>query len=342
MPERQVKEVSLIMTVYNYKYNRNFEAVIKSLKSQSVELEIILCEQGIDKSEDFEKFCLKNGIKYLHTLPDIKKNDVFYNIGRVRNIAASVSEGKYLYFNDVDVLINNSNYFEKLIHYYKKINSLPLIRPHMRRLSERTSKLFLEDYLGGIPICFKEDNPMSLVDYDNETKTFSVVEGGEVSVLINNLMHVCERKYYSETTSYLFDPSKIYDFVWKTSFHCGGTFCSFEDFCNVAGFCENYHNWGMEDIDLQWKFNGFLGIQYIDAVVKESSIIHFEHKGRYNNEIYRKNREIFKERLKIGARQSIERDKRKYTFMSNFLRQNIDILNTYLFIKNNIEFRRLV
>lgn len=206
----------------------------------------------------------------------------------------------------------------------------------MRRLTKETSNSFTKDYLNNKSIDFREKENICLVDYDKNSNSIEVINDKENYCIINNLPHVIAKNIFKKGVSYEFNSSKIEDFHWQTTFHCGGIFCSFEQFLKVGGFCENYHNWGLEDIDFQRKLNETIGLQLIDNIIPENSILHFEHLGRYDNKIYLINRVIFENRMKQGITQLCEQDiSNTDTFIGGFIQGNIDYLKSF-FSKNYI------
>ena len=53
------KKVSVIISLYGYKYSNNLEAVIKSINEQTIDTEVIVSEQGENVSSVFKGIAKK-------------------------------------------------------------------------------------------------------------------------------------------------------------------------------------------------------------------------------------------------------------------------------------------
>ncbi|RAZ52726.1 hypothetical protein DK853_46325, partial [Klebsiella oxytoca] len=69
-----------------------------------------------------------------------------------------------------------------------------------------------------------------------------------------------------------------------------------------------YYNWGLEDEDIHWKMKTLTKSKEIYNVCSSLKMLHFEHKKNMNNLIYKKNREVYDERLRDGVEKSLEND----------------------------------
>jgi len=93
--------------------------VLKSIAHQTVSHEVILVEQSSQPSSIYKELAGEYRIKYIHTYSESKQNQELYNLGRVRNVGASVASGEYLYFTDADILFLNNKYLDELIRMSK-------------------------------------------------------------------------------------------------------------------------------------------------------------------------------------------------------------------------------
>lgn len=301
-------EVSVIITVYNYQCDEKIEVVFKGWRQQTINTEVILCEQSVESNLQFVEMCKKYDVQYLHCKPDEINGEIKYNIGRVRNIAALCSRGKYLYFSDADIVVTNLNYLEILVKHAKIHDNVPLMRPFFRRLIECDTNKFCNSFLHDESrICFNAKEYFCNSEFDSNSETIKKLSCGERYRMINNVPYVSRKDYYDKVNSGLENVEKNFD-CWQPAMHYGGLFCLFENFEKVGGYSEKYYNWGYEDIDLQWKFDEIVGIQIMDAAIKECSLIHFEHPSRRRNKQYIENTNTFKARKKIGQKRAIRDD----------------------------------
>lgn len=306
--KKDKKKVTVVVTIYNYKYTKQFESVLYSLSKQKIEKDIVLCEQSEEPSEVVMKLCTIYGIKYVNLPPEMKDGTSYYNIGRVRNIAALCSDSEYLYFTDADILFTDENYLANLVTYSENNFGLPCMRPKMRRLKEESHDAFSEDYLTDKVIQYDERSPYCYSKYDKENAQIESLKYGERYKTVYNLVHV--REAQKTMSNIEFKANKIEEFSeeWKTVVHFGGTLCRRKDFLEIGGYCEKYYNWGAEDIDFQWKLGESKGMQLIDYVIYDYSVIHYEHKTRCNNAMYSMNRDVFTERREHDIKETVKDD----------------------------------
>ncbi len=323
--------VSVIITVYNYKYNISLEAVFKGWRQQTISTEIILCEQSIERDEKLAELCNRNHVRYIHCLPDLINGMVRYNIGRVRNIAALLSKCKYLYFNDADVLVYRKDYLEELINFSESNNKIPLMRPFSRRLQSNYNEVFATCYCGNPEINFHEEKYFCKAIFNENSMSIDVIPEGERYRLMNNILHVCTasdlNKMIEQDAKYM----EEFPDIWQTAMHYGGLFVSYDNFIKVCGYCEQYFNWGYEDIDIQWKLDAYTGIQFIDSAIRNCGVLHFEHNSRRQNEIYTLNNAVFERRKKAGQQKAVKGDTEKCdSFISAYLRQDKTTMIRYV------------
>lgn len=290
-------DVSVIYSFYNIKLQTSAFASIKSvLLQKNINKEVIIVEQNNKKSEGLEDFCKKHKIKYLFV--DNLTNSS--NIGFLKNIAIANATGKYLYFNDLDVILVDKFYLLKLVNFMNKNNCKNLVRPKMLRLLNNHNefcKNFHKINYKNVSSCF--------INYEhNKIKSLQ----NESYALINNLVHV----RIGENTNQNFNENQIKNFDWQLNFHCGGLICDRDLVHNIGAFSLAYCNWGMEDIDFQWRLNEFYGTRLINDCVSDLIVVHIEHQSRADNERYKKNREIFSLRREKGLKSSIKEDLKNF------------------------------
>lgn len=299
-------KLTIILSVYGYKKINNLYAVLKSIKMQSEKADIIISEQGKEKKSIFSQIALEFGTKYVLSYPDGNSDNYQYNIGKVRNIGAKASETDYIYFSDADIVFMDENYLKNIMKIMK--HDIPLYRPQMHRLSEQYVESFIERYKINTNIGLP-DNDICLVDFDKKENCLKPLMNGEISEIINGQLHVCSNDDYNKVIlNNDFDYTKIEEFIWKPSFHYGGTILSRDNFEKVGGYCENYYQWGMEDEDLHTKLKYFYTVYRIEKYVKGKPLLHLEHSRNYNNDIYAKNRDCFNARVNDGIDSMVRKD----------------------------------
>lgn len=307
-----MKRLTVVISLYNYKYPYNLKAVIKSIASQSEDVNIIISEQGYSVNPTVLEIAQTYNVKYILSNPDCTEKGVNYNIGRVRNVAASFCETKYIYFTDADVVMLHSEYLSTVMNSLLKHSAL--FRPEIFRLAEATVPAFISGYLQGFNI-YLPDFSNCLVTYDASNQSIIPINSAEICRCFNNIPHVCE-KLDGINLDDKFDYSKIEEFLWKPVVHYGGTLCSLEDFWNIGGYCELYHNWGLEDEDLHRKLGQRVSLCYIDQTIIKRSLIHLEHPRNYNNKTYLKNRTIFDLRFSKATEVVIAEDRAEKAWFS--------------------------
>lgn len=303
-------KVSIIIALYGYKFIANLEPVIKSIQWQTVDTEVILSEQGKEEDLNIKRIANKMKVKYVFSQADYVNGQIYYNIGRVRNVGASIAEGEYLYFNDADVLMINKIFLESIIKESKKHNDASMCRPSIYRLSESTTPAFIRYYMKCAEMNLDITNRNAcFVDYLNGK--LKADDQGEVFELIDDLPHVCTKYNYKKVINNKnFDYTKISEFIWTPTFHYGGSLFKQECFRAIGGYCELYYNWGLEDNDIHWKVQSAYKLCYIFEKMPELKLLHFEHKRNYNNATYVKNRKVFDQRVEEGVESAIIADRK--------------------------------
>lgn len=323
--------VTIVVTVYNYTYTKEFESVLCSLSKQKIDKEIVLCEQSTEISNILLQLCKKYNIKYINITPEIVDGKIFYNIGRVRNVAALCGNSEYIYFTDADILIYDVDYLYDLVCYSENHMKVSCMRPKIRRLKKEFHEAFSRDYLAKINIDFGSSIPYCYSEYDEIKNVVSPISGVEIYRVMYNLVHVGEVNRSEKDIT--FEANRIEEFSnnWRPAIHFGGVLCSRKTFIKAGGYCEKYYNWGAEDIDFQWKIEGTSGMQLIDYVISNCSLLHFEHESRCDNTLYSKNRDICDRRRKEKIEKIVEADlNEKNSFIARWYAQD------YEFCKNLI------
>jgi len=324
--------LSVIICLYNYPFQKNLIATLKSIRNQNLNVEIVISEQAISKESEYRQIAKKFKAKYILTKPDISDGKILFNMGRIRNAGALASTGKYLYFSDADILIYNKDYLKILMVESAKINKYNWYKPSMYRLSESTYGEFIQDYLDNKKIDIPDLPNTCLVDYDKCTNTLKPINGGEHNNTILDQPFVCTKKEFDMINSEDFDLSKTDELIWKASFHYGGTFCSFNNFYDIGGYCELYYNWGVDDEDFHLKLKSMNGIEQIDKIVPNKSMLHFEHKKKHNNtEYYKQNIKIYEERRTLKIDKVIEFDKNnEKSLIGAYIKNDINSMKSFI------------
>lgn len=326
--------VTIVVTVYNYEYTKEFESVLCSLSRQKIDKEIVLCEQSTEVSDVLLKLCEKYSIKYINIQPEIIGGECFYNIGRVRNVAALCSKSKYIYFTDADILIYDVYYLHKLISYSEKHMRVSCMRPKMRRLKKEFHPMFSRDYLAGVNIDFNTCSPYCYSEYSEEKNKISPISCGELYRVMYNLVHVGEVNKSEKNIVFIAKNIEEFSNNWKTAIHFGGILCNRETFIEVGGYCEKYYNWGAEDVDFQWKVMENSGMQLIDYIINDCAILHFEHDSRCDNILYERNRGVCDKRRESSVDKIIASDLQEESFFAKWHAKD------YEFCKKEIKYGR--
>jgi glycosyltransferase involved in cell wall biosynthesis len=301
--------LSVIISLYDYKYPQNLVAVLKALRSQTIEHEIVISEEGNDENSIFKNIASQFRAKYVLSEPEVVSGKAMHNIGRVRNMGALASSGRFLYFSDADILIYNRYYLERLYEASLLKDSVVWLKPSIYRLRGKHIKHFISDYLlDEVDFSSCPLKKQCFVDYDLIRKRILPSAIKEVTDMINNQLHVCKKTDFEKNiNNRYFDYRTIKRFIWAPCVHYGGTLCSFSKFMECGGFGEVYYSWGLEDDDFHWKL--FKNCQLVSInKITYTSIVHFEHRRDFNNSTYKKNAEIFDFRKKQSFSSMLRED----------------------------------
>ena len=274
--------LSVIIILYNRNPSEQLMYCLSHLKRQTIDPEIIICEQNDSFDLNFDSFCDKNEINHIK----VNGNSEFENMGYLKNLGVKESSGKYIYFLDSDMIILNDDYFEKLVNFMEKSDCKALVHPKMFRLKKNVDKL-----IKGNHIINYQDSNCCYCDYNSKDNNLEF-NYKEQYKFFNNLTHV-----------------SLDNNLWQLNFHSGSIFIRKKDLIDLGGYSQVYYHWGMDDIDTQWKINESFGARNIFELFPSLYILHFEHPVFNENKDHKKNREIFKKRFNDGVEKAIEIDK---------------------------------
>ncbi len=295
--------ISVIIPLYKSFDPTRVQISIDSLKQQQkVNLDIVIAEQS-----DKPTFHEEKGISYIFIPNERIKNSGYAIPGLIRNRAAELSSGKYLYNSDGDVVYHNTHYFAEILELIKTGDKVSLYRPPMRRLpiedfdsfKKRWEKLGLQEALDNLDMSeeFTAKMPGSKV----LIIPFRKKESGKLKTF---LYSSSDFKIYSE------DPNlKGSEPKYSTlSVHAGATFVERKHFWEVGGFCERFTAWGCHDADLQWKLKGkFNLIEFPNS--PEYEVLHLDHeRGYFDKKRWQANRKIQQLRREKGVDYAISED----------------------------------
>jgi len=298
-----MKKVSCVFTIFGDVLSlEQFQCVVLSLKKQrGVSVEIFLCEQNAKPIPAIKSFCLRHSVHHIY-LPLIGNDcENLYSMGMMKNECIKASTGEYLYIGDLDVLLLNDNVFTDMLNLCQSSNQAALIRQHCYRLMNNTTQKFIDDYKNNAVISYNSHHGI-FVDYNSSSKSLEKTKQVEKYALFHNMQHVA-------IVSDEFPPLKS-DYL--LTFHCGGLFAHRKSIESIGGYCCHYRNWGVEDVDIQWKLNSTCGVISMDGFNGLKSFLHFEHPIRKNTSVYANNRKIFELRKKAGVSTAIKEDLENY------------------------------
>ena len=294
--------VSVIIPLFGDFDPTKVEMCIDSIKSQrDVDLEIVVAEQT-----KIPKLNQVKGISYQH-FPTILSDDGFFMPGKVRNYAAKMATGEFLYNNDGDILFFKENYLKKLVEILKNNQNLCLYQPQMRRLPIENFEEFEKRYQGGglqFAISTLDISQPYGATYSNHPiriRHFKKIlnEKEEISVATET----DHRKYLSAQNKGK-EP-----FFYTLEIHAGGILMRRHQFDFVGGYCEDYAGWGCHDEDIQWKLRSSFNLQQVPKSA-DLEVLHLDHPRQYFSETrWNKNREIQRIRKDLSIAVAIDSDK---------------------------------
>ena len=249
--------VSVIIPLFGDFDPTKVEMCIDSIKNQRYpDLEIVVVEQTKNPS--------LSGIKHItyQHLPVTFSEDGFFMPGRVRNQAAKISSGQFIYNNDGDILFSDQDYLIKLVEIMQESQRVCVYQPIIRRIPvenfERFRRRFKE---AGINLAISEldfsqpygatysDDPIRIRHFKK-----SLAYGQEEISVATETDH---RRYLSGQNKGK-EP-----FFYTLQVHAGGTLMRSDQFFFVGGYCEDYAGWGCHDEDIQWKLHSVFDLKRI-------------------------------------------------------------------------------
>lgn len=282
-------KVAVIIILYNRMPNEKLICCIEQLKKQTLQPQIIVCEQNDFNDESFEQYCLNNSVVHIKAKTDEKWQG---NMGYLKNLGIISAEADYLYFLDSDILLMVDNYLEQIVNFAIENDEIIFVHPKMLRLKGNQEGM-IKDILNNKSInIFLNHINNCFCDYNSDTG-FLNFNYKEKYRFFNNLTHV---SISSEEDK------------WLLNFHSGGIFVKKSLIENLGGYSQVYYHWGMDDIDTQWKLNETYGARNIYEVFPDLYVIHFEHETLNEGIDHLKNRKIFNQRREEGLTEAINYD----------------------------------
>jgi len=310
---KMLPKISVVFRLYeNFSLDRVF-LTIQSLKLQKkIDLEIIVSEEG--KESKFQKNELV-GVTHI-----FQKNTTHkYNMGKILNRGAIQAKGDFLYFNESDILLLNSNYLYELTKIINTSENMVLLRPPLIRLPQSQFEKFLD-------IANNENLIKAIQSLDFSQKFIATLdeEKKEIQIgkyfgknLTNNKKSLYFFSYLSEDFYTCFNeqtiiPNNIFKalpfYMFMSNKHWGGMFIKKNNFLNIGGYCENYFNWGVEDSDIQWKICQCLAIKQIPNY-RRFKVLHLDHiRNHINYLLYQINRKTFLKRQNTPIQKILKKD----------------------------------
>lgn len=283
--------ISIIIPIYKNFDGSRLKISIDSLKNQKdVNLEIIVAEQS-----EYPTLNSKEGISYVF-VPQGKH--IHANPGFVRNQAAKVVKGDYIYNSDGDIVYMNPFYLAEILELIKTGKEVALCRPSMRRLPIEDFNVFNSIYEKcGLQVALNSLNieePFNakVPGSKNSIGFIKKKESGRIKTFLYSDSDF--EKYKSNVNLQGSEPQ-----YFTLAVHAGGTFMEKKQFDSIGGFCERFNAWGCHDADLQWKLRKkFNLIEFPN--LPEYEVLHLDHERVYFN------KKIWNENLKL---QKLRREK---------------------------------
>ena len=296
--------VSVIVPVFGDFDSIRVEMCIDSIKSQKhTKVEIIVVEQT--KEPRLNEI---RDISYQH-IPIALSEDGFFMPGNVRNHAAKMARGEFLYNNDGDILFFKENYLAELVKLLGADPRTCFYHPQMRRLPienfEEFRKRRQEGGLQNALSALNISQPYSATygAYPIRIRYFKKMISGQEEISVAS--ETDHQKYLSGANRGK-EP-----FFYTLNFHAGGILMSRNQFDAVGGYCEDYAGWGCHDEDIQWKLGSLFNLQRIPKE-KDLEVLHLDHSRPYFSEArWNKNKEIQKNRMGTRVESAIISDQRR-------------------------------
>ncbi len=296
--------ISVIVPVFGDFDSTRVEMCIDSIKSQKhTNVEIIVVEQTKEPRLNEVR-----DISYQH-IPIALSEDGFFVPGNVRNYAAKMATGEFLYNTDGDILFFKDNYLAELVKLLRGDSHMCLYQPQMRRLPiENFEEFRKRRQEGGL------QNALSTLNISQPYGATYDTCPVRIRYFKKMIFEQEEISVASETAhqKYLSGANKGKEpFFYTLNFHAGGILMSRNQFDAVGGYCEDYVGWGCHDEDIQWKLRSLFNLQRIPKE-KGLEVLHLDHPRPYFSEVrWNKNKEIQKDRMGAGVGSAIIPDQRR-------------------------------
>ena len=304
-------QISVIFPFYgNFDIERP-KIVLESIKNQrGINLEIVISEMS-------ENPLLKDviGNKLIRSVyPPVtdETRDGIFRPGKIRNTAAKISRGDFIYSTDGDVVLANPNYLHDLVELMKENENTPFYRPPMRRLP-------LECFEDFKKMVSEKGIEESLIALDTSVKFIANTPGRKA--LIKSITYLDKDKNEktvlytdSDWEKYKSDPSnKGKEPLFSTmTIHGGGTIFTPKQFEDVGGYSQEFINWGQDDSDLQWKLKSVFGISRVPDY-PGFEVLHLDHpRGYFNRPQWRRNLEVQERRRSQNINDVLQKDREDY------------------------------
>ena len=295
-------ELSVVVPIYGQFDLARARLSIQSILSQrGVNYEVIVSEQG-----EYPRLPETPRVKYTFGYHKQKPDLSDFNPGNVRNEAIALAEGEFIYTNDADIVFLDSCYLAKAIQEIKKDPARAFYRPLMRRLPTDEFKEFkklardlgIEKTIASLSLSQKY-----IATLNGRQRRIRVSEKDSVYHKTFTALEEDFQKYVGDEKNKGREPV-----FWNENRHCGGNLFRKEHFLAVGGYSEDFINWGCEDSDLQWKLSEIYNLQFFP---EDFEVMHFDHpKGYFSPEMWKRNEEISRERIRAGLEEVIKRDRR--------------------------------
>ena len=285
-------EISVCYILYQIQPTTAFRLVLMSTLAQTAVPQIIVCEQNPEPTFWLKHFCRENQITYLFEHESAANAG---NMGLLKNRCIQNAAGKYLYFNDTDIILYQKDYLKRIITFMEKSGDPVLTRAPMLRLTSGIDALLSKQALPEM----NTDNPLR--------HCFVRYQDGKI------IGSDREHWYYRDGLPHArIDESQ----EWQLCYHSGSLAIRRSVLLAAGGYCMDYYHWGLDDIDLQWKLNETIGVREINYCLPNLYVLHLEHESRKRSELYQKNREVFLSRIETGVAESIRKDVERYDRLS--------------------------
>lgn len=293
-------DISVVIPIFGTTHIERLFAVIDSLLLQrNISLEVIVSEQTVSSGIPLKKRF--PNVVHILSRPDIESGNEVYNAGVARNLGMKHAKGKYIYFNDADILFFDPTYLHRLFQEIQPAEIL--IRPSMWRMMKEEVPRFLNIYESqGLKAAVS-----SIVYKRNYLASFSD------SVIQLELIEFNERVFSvtpQQLEEYRTNPllRGQEDLLWQRLVHCGGTFGAKKDIESIGGYAICYPICMYEDSDLQWKLREKFKVREIH---KDDTygVLHLDHELHYRSPSQESfNKDIFEKRISGKVALAIQND----------------------------------